>query len=159
MAPKGLGGDHVAEADAGRQHLGEGSHIDGALRRQRTNRGRRVAGIGQFAVRVILKDQQIKLTRFLGEAVATPRPAADPSGSENSAGSTGTWPRAAIRPSLPALHRLHRKQSTRTSVRTARRLATRRDRSAFRPARYRPDRSATLASRSSPCCEPDTIST
>jgi len=70
IGAQGLGGDHVAEADAGRQHLGEGSHIDGALRRQRTDRGRRVARIGQFAVRVVLKDQQVEFASLLGETVA-----------------------------------------------------------------------------------------
>ncbi len=63
--------DHIAQADAGGKHLGERTHIHGAFRSQRADRRRRVARVGQFAVRIVFEDEQIEFARLLGKLIAT----------------------------------------------------------------------------------------
>ena len=61
--------DDVAQAQAGRQHFGEGAHVHGALGRQRTNRRRRLAVVGQRAIGVVFEDQEVEFARFLRQTV------------------------------------------------------------------------------------------
>ena len=139
-----LGRDDVAHAQPRRQHLRERAEMHDVIGRHRQHGRQRGAGVVERAVRIVLDDRERgRLREFREGAAALERQAASGRVLEvrlrvQQARALDQLRRRGARGS----GRARRSAPARSAARTSKTTAARRDRSAFRPARGSPGRSA-----------------